>query len=186
MIPLARFAVQTKKFVLTLWPSWRRSDDSLPGPPNPGPLVVAGELEVDLGRMIVGGLLVGLVGMSGAFAYARWFNARHPIEMRSEQTKGPTASPSWRRPPTDLPGLLASLAPILIPVLLIAGKSVLVQLVQGEENGNLLFDCLMVLGDKNLALTLGALLALRQLMRSKVIAKPDLGQTVKDSLQRPA
>ena len=40
----------------------------------------------------------------------------------------------------------------------------------------------MILGDKNLALTLGALLALRQLMSSKAMAKPDLGQTVKDSL----
>ena len=135
--------------------------------------------------MIVGGLLVGLVGMSGAFAYARWFNARHPIEMRSEQNERANRFAKLAETPDeDLPGLLASLAPILIPVLLIAGKSVLVQLVPpGEENGNLLFDCLMVLGDKNLALTLGALLALRQLMRSKVIAKPDLGQTVKDSLQ---
>ncbi len=188
MIPLARaLAVQTKKnyvlYVLAIVAGGAMTHSLVP--PTPGPLVVAGELGVDLGRMIVGGLLVGLVGMSGAFAYARWFNAHHPIEMRSEQNeKANRFAKLAETPDEDLPGLLASLAPILIPVLLIAGKSVLVQLVPpGEENGNLLFDCLMVLGDKNLALTLGALLALRQLMRSKVIAKPDLGQTVKDSLQ---
>lgn len=188
MIPLARaLAAQTKKnyvlYVLAIVAGGAMTHSLVP--PTPGPLVVAGELGVDLGRMIVGGLLVGLVGMSGAFAYARWFNAHHPIEMRSEQNeKANRFAKLAETPDENLPGLFASLMPILIPVLLIAGKSVLVQLVPPDvENGSLLFDCLMILGDKNLALTLGALLALRQLMSSKAMAKPDLGQTVKDSLQ---
>jgi GntP family gluconate:H+ symporter len=41
----------------------------------------------------------------------------------------------------------------------------------------------MILGDKNLALTLGALLALRQLLKSKLQKKPELAESVKSSLQ---
>ena len=41
----------------------------------------------------------------------------------------------------------------------------------------------MILGDKNLALTLGALLALRQLLKSKLQEKPELAESVKSSLQ---
>ena len=33
--------------------------------------------------MIVGGLIVGSFGMAGAFAYARWYNGKYPMEVRS-------------------------------------------------------------------------------------------------------
>ena len=74
MIPLARaLAAQTKKnyvlYVMAIVAGGAMTHSLVP--PTPGPLVVAGELGVDLGRMIVGGILVGIVGMTGAFAYAR-------------------------------------------------------------------------------------------------------------------
>ena len=47
----------------------------------------------------------------------------------------------------------------------------------------MIWDSLMILGDKNLALTLGALLALRQLLKSKLQEKPELAESVKSSLQ---
>ena len=47
----------------------------------------------------------------------------------------------------------------------------------------MIWDSLMILGDKNLALTFGALLALRQLLKSKLQGKPDLAESVKSALQ---
>jgi GntP family gluconate:H+ symporter len=54
--------------------------------------------------------------------------------------------------------------------------------LQAKGLGGLL-DLFTLLGDKNIALTLGALLALRQLLTSKLSARPDLSESVKSSLQ---
>jgi GntP family gluconate:H+ symporter len=155
-------------------------------PPTPGPLIVAGELGVDLGRMIVGGILVGLVGMTGAFAYARWFNANHPIELRGNSHEKESKFLRLAETPNEqLPSLLSSVVPILVPVLLLAGKSLLLQFsesLQAKGLGEVL-DVFILLGDKNIALTLGALLALHQLFKSKLSSKLDLSKSVKSSLQ---
>ena len=189
MIPLARaLAAQTRKnyvlYVMAIVAGGAMTHSLVP--PTPGPLVVAGELGVDLGRMIVGGILVGLVGMTGAFAYARWYNRNHPIELKdtSDQKENKFLRLA-ETPDEQLPGLFASLSPILIPVLLIAGKSIVLQFAPagGDGMNGMIWESLMILGDKNLALTLGALLALRQLLKSKLQEKPELAESVKSSLQ---
>ena len=85
MVPLAKALPCRPKKLSTLCFGHRGgwSHDAFSRPANPGPLLVAGELEVDLGRMIVGGLIVGSFGMAGAFAYARWYNGKYPMEVRS-------------------------------------------------------------------------------------------------------
>ena len=189
MIPLARaLAAQTRKnyvlYVMAIVAGGAMTHSLVP--PTPGPLVVAGELGVDLGRMIVGGILVGLVGMTGAFAYARWFNRNHPIELRTNPNEKESKYLKLSDTPNEqLPNLLSSLSPILIPVILLAGKSLLLQFSDTlNKNGwGGLLDLFVLLGDKNIALTLGALLALRQLMKSKIFSKPDLSESVKSSLQ---
>ena len=189
MIPLARaLAAQTKKnyvlYVMAIVAGGAMTHSLVP--PTPGPLVVAGELGVDLGRMIVGGILVGLVGMTGAFAYARWFNRNYPIELRTNPNEKESKYLKLSDTPDEqLPSLLSSLSPILIPVILLAGKSLLLQFSDTlNKNGwGGLLDLFVLLGDKNIALTLGALLALRQLMKSKISSKSDLSDSVKSSLQ---
>ena len=189
MIPLARaLAAQTRKnyvlYVMAIVAGGAMTHSLVP--PTPGPLVVAGELGVDLGRMVVGGILVGLVGMTGAFAYARWYNKNHPIKLKdtSDQEENKFLRLA-ETPDEQLPGLFASLSPILIPVILIAGKSIVLQFAPtgGDGINGMIWDSLMILGDKNLALTLGALLALRQLIKSKLQEKPELAESVKSSLQ---
>ena len=136
--------------------------------------------------MIVGGILVGLVGMTGAFAYARWFNTNHPIELRGNANEKESKFLRLAETPDhQLPSLLSSIAPILVPVLLLAGKSLLLQFsesLQAKGLGGIL-DLFILLGDKNIALTLGALLALQQLMKSRLSTKSDLSESVKSSLQ---
>ena len=189
IIPLARaLAAQTRKnyalYVMAIVAGGAMTHSLVP--PTPGPLVVAGELGVDLGRMIVGGILVGLIGMTGAFAYARWYNKNYPIELKDSSNPKENKFLKLAETPDDqLPGLFASLSPILIPVLLIAGKSIVLQFAPTGGNGvnGMIWDSLMILGDKNLALTFGALLSLRQLLKSKLQEKPDLAESVKSALQ---
>ena len=94
MIPLARaLAAQTWKnyvlYVMAIVVGGAMTHFLVP--PTPGPLVVAGELGVDLGRMVLGGILVGLVGMTGAFAYARWYNKNHPIKLKDTSDQEATS-----------------------------------------------------------------------------------------------
>ena len=120
MIPLAKaLAAQTRKnyvlYVMAIVAGGAMTHSLVP--PTPGPLVVAGELGVDLGRMIVGGILVGLIGMTGAFAYARWYNKNHPIELKDTTDQKENKFLRLAETPDEqLPGLFASLSPILIPV----------------------------------------------------------------------
>lgn len=113
-------------------------------PPTPGPLLVAARLEVSLGVLIPAGLLLGLVTISVGYAYARWANAKFEIPFRElEETEKVGVEPA------ELPGLFWSLLPILLPLLLISVGTFVE--MQGSRP-----DWLVMLGDKNVAMALGA------------------------------
>jgi len=85
----------------------------------------------------------------------------------------------------ELPNIWLSLAPTLIPVLLIAGHSVLKEILSGEaanEGQQQLLSILGILGDKNLALTIGGGLALMLLVKSGAKQGKELAETVRKSL----
>ncbi|MBO94029.1 MAG: gluconate transporter [Opitutales bacterium] len=154
-------------------------------PPTPGPLLVAGELGVDVGQMIIGGLTVGIFGMIGGFIYAHWANKRWPMEVRAgsdvttEDLKAMAA-----RSDDELPNLWLSLAPILLPVILIAGHSIMKQVIGSEPTVDQKewLSLTSVLGDKNLALTLGAGLSLWLLAKSGLKKGKELTAAVRKSL----
>ena len=188
MVPLAKaLALQTKKnyllYVLAIVAGGAMTHSLVP--PTPGPLLVAGELEVDLGRMIVGGLIVGSFGMAGAFAYARWYNGKYPMEVRSmDESDAGVFSKIAEIKETQLPPFF-SLSPLALPVLLIAGNSILSQ-TSFESDGAWLVsfrNAIGFLGDKNLALTMGAVLALWLLLRSPVSRGSQVGVAVRKSLK---
>ena len=188
MVPLAKaLALQTKRnyllYVLAIVAGGAMTHSLVP--PTPGPLLVAGELEVDLGRMIVGGLIVGSFGMAGAFAYARWYNGKYPMEVRSmDESDAGVFSKITEIKEAQLPTLLFSLSPLALPVLLIAGNSILSQ--TSFEAGGAWFafrNAIGFLGDKNLALTIGAILALWLLLRSPVSRGSQVGVAVRKSLK---
>lgn len=189
MIPLAKaLALQTKKnyllYVLAIVAGGAMTHSLVP--PTPGPLLVAGELNVDLGRMIVGGLLVGSFGMTGAFLYAGWYNRRHPIEVRiGEEGENVEFLKFAEMKDAQLPNLLFSLLPIALPVLLIAGNSILQQSLAPEASGWLasMKSSSALLGDKNIALTLGAILGLWLLLRSPASKGAKVGGTVGKALK---
>ncbi len=51
-------------------------------PPTPGPLFVASEMGVDIGVMMIGGLVVGMFTITGGYLYAAWANRRWTIPLR--------------------------------------------------------------------------------------------------------
>lgn len=87
-------------------------------PPTPGPLLMAQQLGVDLGIMIGIGCLIGLPASIAALTFAAFLNRRAPLEMRAlpGEDSTETSEVASARP---LPGLLVSLLPILLPVVLI-------------------------------------------------------------------
>jgi H+/gluconate symporter-like permease len=85
-------------------------------PPTPGPLVMAAQLGVDLGMMIVMGAIVALPAAVAGMAYAKFLDRRLNITP-SEASEAAQPVPLKDE---DLPRLWISLLPVLLPVILIA------------------------------------------------------------------
>ncbi len=129
-------------------------------PPTPGPLLVAEELGVDLGMMIVAGCLIGLTSSSAAFLYALFMNRRAEVPMReSADFSLEELEQVAQRDERELPPLGLSLLPIVLPVLLIAGNTILQELSLLPDGGTLEYT-MSTLGNKNIALALATAIAI--------------------------
>jgi len=139
-------------------------------PPTPGPLFVAGELSVSLGLMILGGIIIGLFTASSGYAYALWANRRWPIVLRdSADISAAELEALSNKDERELPPLWLSVLPILLPVVLIAGQTIVGSFFKGPSTGesseviDRLLDLLDYLGNPNIALALAAAIALATL-----------------------
>ena len=182
MVPLAKaLALRTRGSVLLLVLSITAGATMAHSlvPPTPGPLFVASEFGVEISTMIIAGAIVGLIASTAGFLFAIWADRRWPLPLRSgkdfsdEELRGLAA-----RPTSELPGVVASLLPIVIPVTLIAVPALLPKPIDETESGWIL-ETLQSLGEKNVALAIGAALALLLLLRNGENAK---GHGVKHSV----
>ena len=110
-------------------------------PPTPGPLFVAGELGVPLGLMIGMGSAIGLGAALTGVGLAKMLNRGQTIAIPETEH----AAPQTR----DLPPLWLALLPVVLPIALIG-------LAASYPHGRFI----QTIGDKDMALTLGALAAL--------------------------
>ena len=89
-------------------------------PPTPGPLLMAENLGIDVGKMILVGIMIGLPTAVVGLVVCRVMNRLVDVPMRPYSGEpGPE--------PLDedqLPGLWVSLAPVLLPVILISAATV--------------------------------------------------------------
>jgi GntP family gluconate:H+ symporter len=126
-------------------------------PPTPGPLFVAAEMGVDIGVMMIGGLVVGAFTVTVGYLYAAWANRKWTIPLRD--TSDVTISELeelMEKEDKHLPSLWLSLMPILLPVILISGNTITKAIgVEGLWHSSFSF-----IGDPNIALTLAAIVAL--------------------------
>jgi GntP family gluconate:H+ symporter len=126
-------------------------------PPTPGPLAVGAALNVDLGLLILVGLIVALPASLAALTFCVMMEKRHPLELRSVigvSTGELHAMAS--RPDSELPGFLTALTPIALPVVLIASRTA----IDAYWPTSALVPITHMVGDPNVALLLSAVFAL--------------------------
>jgi gluconate transporter len=134
-------------------------------PPTPGPLVIADTLGVDLGTMIVMGILVGMPTSAVGLLFSSWMDRRMPLPMRPTPGEEDALPP---QPEHDEPGLLLSSLPIALPVLLISIQTVVSRVAQGAPEGSTiarLRPWATLFGNANLALVVSAAIALMIFVR---------------------
>lgn len=136
-------------------------------PPTPGPLLVAEELGVDMGLMIIVGCIIGLISSSSGFLFASIVNRRFEIPLRE------TADISLEelqalasRESHELPPLWLATLPILLPVILIAGQTV-VEEWNVWPNQPVFRYWMDMLGHKDIALAIATVLAIGGLVWQK-------------------
>ena len=143
-------------------------------PPTPGPLAMAETLGIDLGLVIIVGLMVAIPSALACWAYAYWIDRKMQLPIR--EAPGLTLDELREvanRPESELPGFFVSLLPIAIPVILITANTI----SNTFFSGTLLSDVTAFLGNPNLALILAAtaglwLLASHKGLTLKELAKP--------------
>ena len=152
-------------------------------PPTPGPLFVAVQLDVDLGLMILMGLVVGSVACATGYVYAKFVNGhdkwRVPLRDSADSPLAKLEEIA-KRDGKSLPPLGLSLLPVLLPIVLIAGNTILEELVGDSPAG--LASFLSLVGDKNIALILSAAVALGLLAMQKRGDKQALFDSVQSAL----
>lgn len=132
-------------------------------PPTPGPLFVAEALGVDIATMSGVGLVVGIIAALAGYAYARWADGRWPLEparsAAAAADKGVAADARVSATGAGSgPPLWAALLPILLPLALISLESVSGSAADAFPPGVL--AAVRILGDKNVALSLAAVVSI--------------------------
>ena len=178
-------------------------------PPTPGPLFVANVFDVNLGVMILVGVLVALPAAIVGLAFGFVMDRRMPLIPGGEPSSGEEAPADTGLDEAQLPRLGLALAPILLPILLITVNAVVQTLAQQQliaadpaarllrgpeltsailqaagDGGTLAktFRFTNVLGNPNLALFLAAIVALVTLWtRRRHLARP-IPQLVESAL----
>lgn len=95
--------------------------------PTPGPLVMTEELHLDLGMTILGGIAFSIIpAILGGWFFSKWMNSRMEIPLR--EVEGFSLADLQiivDKPETELPPFWLSILPIALPVILIAGATIL-------------------------------------------------------------
>lgn len=190
MIPLGKaMRVRTGKnyllYVLTIVAGGTMAHSLVP--PTPGPLFVAGELDVDIGLMMLAGTLVGLFTAGSGYLYALWANRRWDIPLReSAELPREQLEAMANRDESQLPGLFFSILPILLPVVLMAGGTILdMSLNAATTPPQWLLDLkptYKLLGNKNIAMTIAALCSLVLLARAQKASKEQIADAIQSAL----
>jgi GntP family gluconate:H+ symporter len=137
-------------------------------PPTPGPLFVATALDVDVGQMMIVGIVLGLLATMAGWAYAYAVDRRWPVPLRETPDMSLDALRAIAaRDSSSLPSVWWSLLPVLLPVALIGGQALLGAPDAGAASTTPWLSWLRALGDRHVALTLAMIVALGVMLRSR-------------------
>jgi GntP family gluconate:H+ symporter len=149
--------------------------------PHPGPMAMVDNLKIDVGLSVIAGIVVGIIPAVGGWFVARRLNRRLKLELR--ETSGfpfKDLHKSIERPESELPGFTASILPVLLPIALIAGASLVKVLVHDPASR---WTVMEFIGNKNIALLVGAVVAVIVLARVKKMNLRQIGDLMDAPLQ---
>lgn len=138
-------------------------------PPTPGPLIMAEELNIDLGITILAGLAFGILPAIVTLYVGKRMNARFDIPIR--------VATDYKEEEGIGPGLLLSLLPIIIPIIFISFASI-ADVMLGELPGWIAFW-----GNKNIAMLVGTAIALWLWAKQKKLTAEGLWQASNKPLE---
>lgn len=151
--------------------------------PHPGPVAVVEDLRISVGESLVWGMAVGSVVCALGFLFSHWLNRRVQVPVRGS---GAVSLDSLHgisnKPESELPSFFWSITPVVLPILLISFTTVFELAASGAAKQigwavwtvNALggpggFESVKAwvdfIGNKNIALFIGAFIALGVLAR---------------------
>ena len=143
-------------------------------PPTPGPLAAAANLELENLFLLIlfGGILALILVLAGA-AYAHYLSKKTPFTIENIALEEETI--------TALPSLGKAVAPILVPIVLMA-LGTAIPFLPFQQSESVLLPFLRLLCSPSFALGIGMLLAFRLLKNSSV----SLNEVVEKGIQTAA
>lgn len=143
-------------------------------PPTPGPLFMASELDINVGLMMMMGLLVGLPTAAIGVLVCKIIDKRMNIPMR------PYAGEAEPEVLDDdqLPGFWASFAPIALPIALMSFNTI----IDALKVGGPIAQIAAVVGHRDLALLLAAAVAMFVLVRQRKLSFKELASKSETAL----
>lgn len=148
-------------------------------PPTPGPLIMTENLRLNLGFVIVAGLLAALIPTTIGYAFSQGINSHskvRPPDLAAAQLPG-------QKEFTALPAFTISILPIVVPLLLIVTASATELLLDGTDNQGIALTIISFIGNKNIAMLMGTLIAVWILARQLKLGLKELGAEMEGPLQ---
>lgn len=136
-------------------------------PPHPGAAAAAGIIGVSYGKLIVMGIAVAIPAMIVGYLYASYAGKKIRVEQQDELLETNNGST------IIFPSTIQAFLPVIVPILLIAIKSIFINNVSG------IWQMFFLLGEPVIALSTGVLLAL-------IAIKPRNGKQINSWLQESA
>ncbi len=152
-------------------------------PPTPGPLAIATNLGIEIGQMMLVGLLVGVflfpVGIGAAYLI-EWYMPHPEIHLPAGEAEAENAQPDETR----LPPLRWALLPVLLPIVLIAAGSYVSMAYKAFPAGTLpaWATAVKIVGGKEIAMMLAAALAMFVYYRQKIATALEMRKDVEAAL----
>ncbi len=131
--------------------------------PHPGPLAMADVLNVDVGQTIIAALLVGSIPLTASWFLIKRINRKLQIPVPGSQTD----TAALDRPESELPSFTLSILPVVLPILLISAASTAAAFKSFRVDSPAAFGVIEFLGNRNVALIIGALLAMLVVMKQR-------------------
>lgn len=136
-------------------------------PPTPGPLAAAGLLGIDIGDAILYGGFAAIFMTLFGWLFAELYFKNKPdsyYTYRDEEARASVENGDDATVDTsNMPGTLASLLPLLLPILLIIANTTCNMIL---PEGSAFLNISSFIGDPNIALPIGALLAIVMLYKN--------------------